>query len=350
MKIKSTIMKISHFTYLLAFALFFATCSDLKSQQNQETTDFYVGNPLGLPATPSADGVFEEISPGVQVYGAIFSAESCSYDEGREVIVVPNRGVPQDIQTNDGWISLINHDGSVHTTNWIGVQTPSDRENLTPPLVLNDPYGSHITNGILYLADRDGNTGPDDPGIGVIRMFSMETGEPAGEVQISGSDWINDITVADDGTVYATQTGEFGENADTDTWRVWKITPERKVSIFLQGEPLLLPNGIDFDPEGNIVVVNTGNDEVLTFSPAGELLNTQYAAQPGSDGIAIMPDGTKYVSSVTNGGISRISEGETAELIAENIPLASSMCHDSNTNQLVVPLNRNNGLAFIALE
>lgn len=343
-------MKISHFTHLLVFTLIFSACSDVESQQTQETTDFYVGNPLGLPMTPSEDGTFEEISPNVQVYGAIFSAESCTYDEDQGVIIVPNRGVPQNVRANDGWISLINHDGSVHTASWTGVQTPSDRENLSPPLVLNEPYGSHLTNGILYLADRDGDTGPDDPGVGVIRMFTMETGEPAGEVQISGSDWINDIAVAGDGTVYATQTGEFGENADPDSWRVWKITPERDVSIFLQGEPLRVPNGIDFDPEGNIVVVNSGNDEVLTFSPDGELLNTQHAVQPGSDGIAIMPDGTKYVSSVTQGGISRIRDGEPAELIAENIPLASSMCYDSNTNQLVVPLNRNNGLAFIPLE
>lgn len=343
-------MKTSLFYYLIALSFLFTACSDIESQQNQETTDYYVGNPLGLPATPSADGAFAEISSNVQVYGAIFSAESCSYDEEQEVIVVPNRGVPQNVRTNDGWISLINHDGSVHTANWIGVQTPSDRENLSPPLLLNEPYGSHITNGVLYLADRDGDTGPDDPGVGVIRMFTMETGEPAGEVQISDSDWINDIAVADDGTVYATQTGGFGENADPDTWRVWKITPEKEVSIFLQGEPLRLPNGIDIDQEGNIVVVNSGNEEVLTFSPDGELLNTQYAVQSGSDGIAIMSDGTKYVSSVTNGGISRIRDGETAELIAENIPLASSMCYNSNTNQLVVPLNRNNGLAFISLE
>ena len=42
-------------------------------------------------------------------------------------------------------------------------------------------------------------------------------------------------------------------------------------SIFLQGAPLRQPNGIAFDPQGNIVVVNIGNNEVLTFSPAGQL-------------------------------------------------------------------------------
>ncbi|HLR25386.1 MAG TPA: hypothetical protein VK112_05930 [Fodinibius sp.] len=49
----------------------------------------------------------------------------------------------------------------------------------------------------------------------------------------------------------------------------------------------------------------------------------------GKDGIVIMADGTKYVSSVTDGGLSRISPGERAELIAENIPSAPPMCYDS---------------------
>ena len=62
------------------------------------------------------------MSSNVKVYGAIYSAESCSYDPARNVIVVPNRGVGQNVQTNNGWISFINHDGSVHTARWIGIQ------------------------------------------------------------------------------------------------------------------------------------------------------------------------------------------------------------------------------------
>ena len=42
-----------------------------------------------------------------------------------------------------------------------------------------------------------------------------------------------------------------------------------------------------------------------------------------------MPDGTKYVSSVLNGGVSRIRPGQPAELIAQNIPNAASMCYDA---------------------
>lgn len=317
------------------------------AQQAQGPQPFFVGNRLGLPVNPAPGGEFEPISSNVKVYGSIYSAESCSYDAARGVIVVPNRGVPQSVQTNNAWISLLNHDGSVHTARWIGVQNPADRGNLTPPLVLNEPYGSDIAGGTLYLADRDGGTTANEPSVAVIRRFTMQTGAPAGEIKVERSAWFNDIEVADDGTIYATQTGD---RSDPTTWQVWKITPDGAASVFTQGPPLRQPNGVAFDPQRNIVVVNVGNDEVLTYSPAGQLVRTERAAQAGSDGLVIMPDGTKYVSSVLNGGVSRIRAGRPAELIARNIPSAASMCYDAQANQLVIPMNPNNGLAFVRLE
>ncbi len=308
-----------------------------------------VGNPLGLPVTPAANQDFEPISSNVKVFGAIYSAESCSYDAGRGVIVVPNRGVPQNVQANDAFVSFINHDGSVHTARWIGVQSPADRARSTPALVLNEPYGSDISHGMLYVADRDGGTSQSDPSVAVIRRFDMETGSPAGQTSLPGVDWINDIAVAEDGTVYATRTGSFGDAPDATTWQLWKIAPDGTVSPFVQGAPLFQPNGVALDPQGNIVVVNIGDDAVLTFSPSGKLLKTEHAAQAGNDGLVIMPDGTKYVSSVRYGGISRIPPGGSAELIARNIPSAASMCYDAGANQLVIPMNANNGLAFVPL-
>jgi hypothetical protein len=47
-------------------------------------------------------------------------------------------------------VSLINHDGSLDTARWIGVHNPVDRAALTQPLVLNEPFGSDIVNGVLY--------------------------------------------------------------------------------------------------------------------------------------------------------------------------------------------------------
>jgi sugar lactone lactonase YvrE len=311
---------------------------------------YSVGNALGMPITPAPDGKFDPMSKNVKVYGAIYSAESCSYDPTRNVIVVPNRGVAQNVQTNNGWISFINHDGSVHTARWVGIQNPGDqRSTMKPALVLNEPLGSDIANGVLYLADRDGGTSPTDPVVSVIRKFDMKTGMPAGEVKVEKSNGFNDIEVADDGTIYATQTGAGGQNPDATTWQVWKIAPSGTASIFIQGAPLRQPNGIAFDEKGNIVVVNIGNNEVLTFGQDGKLLKTEMAVQPGNDGLVIMKDGTKYVSSVVQGGVSRIRPGKPAELIAQNIPNPASMCWDAGANQLVIPMNANNGLAFISL-
>ena len=323
----------------------------LAQQPPQGPQPFFVGNRLGLPINPAADGSFEPMSSNVKVYGAIYSAESCSYDPGRGLIVVPNRGVPQNVQTNNAWVSFLNHDGSVHTARWIGVQNPGDaRANLKPPLVLNEPYGSDIAGGMLYVADRDGGTSPNEPSVAVIRKFDLKTGAPAGETRVDKVAWFNDIEAADNGTVYATVTGVGGDKPDPASWQVWKIAPDGAATIFVQGAPLRQPNGVAFDPQNNIVVVNIGNNEVLTFSPEGKLLKTENAAQPGNDGLVIMSDGTKYVSSVVNGGVSRMRPNQPAELIARNIPNAASMCYDAGGNQLVIPMNPNNGLAFVPLK
>jgi hypothetical protein len=320
-------------------------------QQPQQPQPFSVGNALGLPITPAADGVFNPMSSNVKVYGSVYSAESCSYDPVRNVIVVPNRGVGQNVQTNNAWITLLNHDGSVHTSRWIGVQNPgAQRDNLNPKLVLNEPFGSDIVNGVLYLADRDGGTGPTDPSVSVVRRFDMKTGAPAGETRVDKVEWFNDIAVTSNGTVYATVTGAAGQNPDASTWQVWRVMPDGTASMFVQGAPLNRPNGVALDQQGNIVVVNMGNPEVLTFSPDGKLIRTEMAAQAGNDGLVIMKDGTKYTSSVLQGGVSRIRPGQPGELIAQNIPNAASMCYDSGANQLVIPMNANNALAFIKLD
>jgi sugar lactone lactonase YvrE len=177
----------------------------------------------------------------------------------------------------------------------------------------------------------------------------MQTGVPSGEVRPAGAPAFNDIAITADGTIYGTVTGGGGQNPDPMAWQVWRITPAGQASMFVQGAPLRQPNGIALDGQGNVVVVNIGSTDVLTFSPQGQLLRTETAVQPGNDGLVIMPDGTKYVSSVQMGGVSRIRPGQPATLIAQNIPNPASMCYDSGANQLVIPMNANNALAFIPL-
>lgn len=280
---------------------------------------FQAGPPLG---TVNEAGQATPISSNVRVFGSFRHAESCTFDPARNLILAMNSGVSETMQPNDGYVSLINPDGTVHTAKWIG----ATRDGLT----LNQPLGSAIAGGVLYAADID-----------TVRMFDLATGEPKGAVTVPGATALNGIAVAADGTVYVSNT--------RTEFRVYRITPQGEVSVFAEGTPLAAPNGVAMDPDGNVVVVNIGDNAVLTFNPAGELIRTERAAEGGSDGLVIMADGTKYVSSVRFGSVSRIRPGAEAEVIAAGIPSAASMCYDSVQNQLVIPMNNNNALGFLPL-
>ena len=324
-----------------AIALFQPTQANAQAAPPAAPQPFAVGTPLGV----LLNNVFTPMSNNVKVYGAIVNGEACVYDETRGLIVVPSRGAAQDQVPNDGYISFFNHDGSVHTAKWIGATRNG--------LILNQPQGTDIANGILYTADRDGGlrnadpTKPADPLVSVIRKFDMKTGAPAGEIKNPETTGLNDIAVHADGTIYGTQTGTAGM---PDTFKVFKITGAGVVSELVKGAPLLSPNGIAIDNDGNLVVVGNTTD-VFVFSRAdGKLLKTLKTSQPGNDGIVIMKDGTIYVSSVQQGGISRIRPGQAPELIATGIPSAASMCYDSGANQLVIPMNANNAMAIVKLQ
>lgn len=281
---------------------------------------FQAGTPLG---TINEAGEATPISSNVRVFGSFRFAESCTFDPERNLIIAMNAGVAQDMQKNDGYVSLINPDGTVHTSSWIG----ATRDGLT----LNHPLGSAIANGVLYTADIDR-----------VRKFDLATGEPRGEFAVPGATLLNGIAVASDGTIYVSNTRPES--------RIYRIDPEGTASLFAEGAPLAIPNGVAIDPQGNVVVVNIADNAVMTFDTDGELIRTEHAAEGGNDGLVILKDGTKYVSSVRFGSVSRIRPGAEAEVIAVGIPSAASMCYDSVQNLLVIPMNNHNALAFLPLD
>lgn len=285
-----------------------------------QTGSFAAGEPLG---TVNEAGQATPMSSNVKVYGSFRFAESCTFDPARNLILAMNAGVSEDMQPNDGYVSLLNPDGSVHTAKWIG----NDRNGL----VLNHPLGSAIAGDTLYVADMDH-----------IRTFDLATGAPRASWLVEGANGLNGIGVAADGTVYASNT--------RDPQRIYKVTPSGQSSVFVEGSPLVAPNGVAIDNDGNIVVINVGNNHVMSFNPAGELINTEYAAESGNDGVVVLADGSKIVSSVRFGSISRIRPGAEAEILAVGIPSAASICYDSVQNQIVIPMNNNNAMGFLSLD
>jgi WD40 repeat protein len=298
---------------LVLFSALVAASSAFAQAPAGSSPPFEAGKPLAQTAN-------------ARTYGGFRFSESISYDPVRDLYVAINAGMPQNLVPNDGYVALIKPDGTTHTLKWIGV----NRNGLT----LNHPLGSDIINNTLYVADID-----------TVRWFDMTTGEPRGSVQVPGATRLNDVEVTADGTIYATQTGD----TNAASWKVYTITPAGAVSVFVSGAPLNLPNGIAFDPKGNIVVVNVGDANVLTFAPDGTLLTTEPSIDAGNDGLVVLEDGTKYVSSVRQGTVARIRPGQKAELVASGIPSAASMCYDPKRHRLVIPMNDWNAITFIDL-
>ena len=280
--------------------------------------EFSTGGPLGAN---NQAGNFVAMSDNVTVYGSFHFTESCTFDPERNLILAMNRG--NDGGSDDGFVSLINPDGSVHTSKWIG----ATRDGLE----LRDPIGSAIANGVLYTADN---------GSREVRTFDLLTGAPLASVSIPGEGFINGIAGTDDGTSYL---------SDTPQGIIYEISSDGDVSVFAEGAPLNSPNGVAMDNDGNIVVVNIGDSAVITYSPSGQVVKQEAAVEGGNDGVVVLQNGTKYVSSVRFGSVSRIDNSGNAQIIARGIPSAASMCYDSTQRQLVIPMNPNNSLAFIRL-
>jgi DNA-binding beta-propeller fold protein YncE len=281
--------------------------------------EFVAGAPIGAV---NEAGVRMPMSDNVRVFGSFHFSESCTFDPAKNLILAMNTGNSGDGTENDGFVSLINPDGSVHTPKWIGVS----RDGLE----LHQPLGSAISNGVLYTVDT-----------GHVKSFDLVTGQPLDSIPVPGSTILNGIAATADGTVYASNT--------RSPERIYKITADGTVSVFAEGAPLAAPNGVAMDMDGNIVVVNVTDNAVITYDPTGEVVGIEYAVEGGNDGVVVLSDGTKYISSVRFGSVSRIRPGQQAEVIATGIPSAASMCYDSIQHQLVIPLNGNFALAFIKL-
>jgi sugar lactone lactonase YvrE len=312
-----------------AFSCLFGLACTLVSDGSEPPTE-----QAGAPEPPDSSALRPFVAgeplslmPNTRVYGSFHFTESCSYDPSRDVYIAPSAGNRGPDFANDGYVSLINPDGTVHTLKWIGVT----RDGLT----LDDPLGSDVAGGRFFVVD--GN---------FVRWFDLATGTPLGSVEVAGATRFNDLAVAADGTIYVTQTGATDGSVPP---RVYRLRPGGPSEVFVDGDPLDRPNGIALDPQGNIVVVNVDSAEVLTFSPTGELLSTERSLDAGNDGLVILPDGTKYVSSVRQGTIARIRPGQAPELVASGIPSAASMCYDPKRERLVVPMNSWFALAFVEL-
>jgi sugar lactone lactonase YvrE len=280
--------------------------------------------PEPAPAEPPAD----KAAPGPIVIKDIGlqTPESIQYEPGSDIYLVSNiNGSPLDKDDN-GFISKLSPDGKVVALKFI--------DGASPDVELNAPKGIGFSGGKLFVADID-----------VIRTFDLASGKPLAQIKVPNASFLNDVSVAPDGTVFVSDTGlkagkEGLEPNKKDA--IYKVGTDGKLSTLIKGEQLGAPNGLFADAQGVWVatwqgklyrVTNDGKQEAAISVPGAQL-----------DGLLKTADGQIIVSSWEKQMVYLGSaEGQFSPLLAD-LKAPADIGYDTQRNQLLVPLFMDNAI------
>ena len=246
---------------------------------------------------------------GLVTYGGFTGPESAVYDAAYDRYIVTNVGVFGG--PGDGYITTLTPEGAVIERAWIASSEDAPLDN---------PLGSAIHDSKLYVADGAS-----------VRIFDLDTAAPLDVLTVERSTGFNDIAIAEDGTIYATETGQN----DPATWNIHRIAPDGTSSVFASGAVLAQPNGIEIDAAGDIVVVGLGATDINVFSPAGLLIRTIALPVNGNDGLVVLDDGY-IVSSIYTGDVMRAHADGSVETLT-HADAAASIALDTSRNRLIIP-------------
>lgn len=185
------------------------------------------------------------------------TVESVYYDADRRRLYTANiENGPWEMD-GQGSIGIVTLDGEVTDARWA--------------TGLNAPKGMGTRDGKLYVADID-----------AIAEIDLETGEMLDRYVVSGAEGLNDIDVADDGTIYV---------SDSKTGRVHRGTPDGGWEVVVEG--MEGPNGVLVTPSG-ILLGDTGAKTLSRLNDDGSREVLVEGVQP--DGIVALEDGGYLVS------------------------------------------------------
>ncbi len=255
--------------------------------------------------------------------------ESVLFDPASDRYFVSNiNGSPSGVD-NNGFISLINPDGSVHTLEFIA----GGKGGVT----LNAPKGLALHGGTLFVADID-----------AVRKFDAKTGAAQGAITFPKATFINDVVVDAEGVLYASDTGikiHDGNPTPTGTDAIYKVV-NGKVTVLAKGAHLGKPNGVALF-EGSVLTVTFGNKQLIQLDANGKVSATVALPAGTLDGIVVLPDGRLLVSSWEAQTVYVGSLTGSWSAVSENLASPADIGFDPGRNRVLVPLFTQNELRFV---
>ena len=275
--------------------------------------------PQAAPATPSPPPATK-----VATVAGFLTPESVLHDTTQDIYFVSNINGSPTAKDNNGFISRVRPDGAVENLKFI--------EGGKSGVTLNAPKGLALWADTLWVADID-----------AVRAFNARTGATIDSVSLAslGAVFLNDIAVAPTGALYITDTGirfdDVGNVLHPGPDRVFRIGPDRKVTVAVRGDTLGRPNGIALDPVGKrFVIVEFGGRSLLAWKPEDKAPSVIAKGPGGFDGVVIA-GGKILVSSWTDSTVSSYETGQAVKLVT-GVPSPADIGYDAKRNRLLIPI------------
>ncbi len=261
------------------------------------------GLSLALLACAGAEQPAAEQEPElIATVSGFDTPESVRYDAARDVFYVSNvTGNPQR-KDNNGFISRVRADGTVDSLRFIAGGAGG--------ITLDAPKGMFLSGDTLWVADID-----------VVRAFDVTSGAALFTIDVApnGALFLNDVTRAPDGTIYVSDTRYvFGDSGVTHRSpdRVYRIGPDRAISVAVEGDTLGRPNGVFWDQEGErLLIAALGQRRIFEWHP-GDSTPRLIAEGPGGyDGIEALGAGRFLLSSQDDSSVSMLENGTVTKVV-----------------------------------
>jgi sugar lactone lactonase YvrE len=201
---------------------------------------------------------------------------------------------------------------------------------------LNAPKGMRAANGTLWVAD-----------LGEVVAINMADGQIASKTAIPGAQFLNDVAVGDDGTVYVSDT--FGSKIFT--------IKDGRVATFVEGPDFEYPNGLLVEG-GKLVVGGWGkpNPDFTTEVPGrvysidiATKTKTNITPDPAGnfDGIESDGRGGYIATDYMKGAVLRIMPNGEVRQVSTFMPGTADLAFAPAQNLAIVPhMNENKVAAY----
>lgn len=203
-------------------------------------------------------------------------SESSLYDESNDRIYVSNGNTESSAKDNNGFISIVEYDGTITELNWV-----SDG--------LHAPKGMALLGGKLYVSDID-----------ELKIIDVASARIERTIPVSGSVFLNDVAT-DGNQIYV---------SDTRAGTIYAFAPDGQYNIIMENSPGV--NGLECY-EGHLYVLDGEGLKKLSNDGSYTAENL-YPAMTGGDGLVILND-TTFIASRWHGEIFLIRGSEITTLL-----------------------------------